>query len=210
MTASPVGTVVWRETGVAALIGGAAWVAFDLVDRLSSQDRMSCSSVYGYLQAGVDTVAFLAMVPTLIGLFVAYRRSGKGWFGVTAIIAAVGYAMAGISNILEHCFTGTITVPFPLLTGFAEASPWVIGLSLSFAVIPFTLALTRVWFLPNWLAWLLVMGSILSVARANQGGFIVFGASLIVLGIYLLTHRQEPMRDSDDARSAQPREKAEN
>ncbi len=195
MSASRYETVLRIGTGVASLIAGLAWVMRNVADRMSSQDYMACGSLYGYTVSAIETVAFLAMVPALIGLFVWYRRSGRGWLGVTAIIAAVGFAMAGIVNVLEHCFVGTITFPFPLFTGFAEPSPYVLGMLLAFFVIPFALALTRVSFVPTWSAWLLVIGTISFFAVNQQGGSVLLGGSLAILGTYLLTHDVPPLEN---------------
>ena len=181
---------IWRGTGIAALVAGFAWVAFVIGGRLSSEDYMACASTYGRAMNTSETIAYLALVPALLGLFAAYRRSGDRWLAVTAPIAAAGFVMAGVTNLLEHCFVGSpIALPLPLFAGFSESSPYILGLLLTWFFLPFALALTRVSWIPTWSAWVLVIGFISFWAANSQGGSTVFGVSWMILGFYLVTHQ---------------------
>ncbi len=180
---------IWPGTGIAALVAGSAWVAFVVGGRLSSEDYMACASTFGRAMNAVETIAYLALIPALLGLYAAYRRSGNSWLAVTGPIAAVGFAMAGVTNLMEHCFVSSIALPLPLFRGFSEPSPYILGLLLTWFFLPFTLALTRVSWIPTWSAWGLVIGFISFWAANSQGGAVILGAAWIILGAYLVAHR---------------------
>lgn len=175
---------VWRRgTAGAAFVAGLGWVAKDLGGRLSPDpDYWDCKSSYDYALNATDTVAFLLLVPALIGLFGAYRASTGAKVGVAALGSAAGFGVAGIANLLEHCAGLEVL-------GLA----YVIGVMLGMLLLLiFALALTRERFVPRPSSWLLVVGTAAGLLTANQGGLILFGVVWMVLAYVLVFRRPSP------------------
>jgi len=164
---------LWMITGTSAIVAGLAWVAKDIGPRVSPDpDYWNCNSSYDYLLNGVDTVAFLVLGLALFGLYKIFRSAMGKTRGVPGLVAASGFGVAGLANLLEHC-AGLEAL------GFA----YVIGLMLGMLLlVAFGVALTRVG-LPSWCTWLLVLGTVLGVLFAEQGGLIAFGLSWFAFGV---------------------------
>jgi hypothetical protein len=65
-------------TDWAASLAGLGWIAKDLGGRLSPDpDYWDCNSSYDYALNTIDTIAFILLVPALVGLFRAYRASAQ-------------------------------------------------------------------------------------------------------------------------------------
>jgi hypothetical protein len=133
-----------RVLAGAASLAGLGWVAKDLGSRLSSDpDYWDCNSSYDYALNAIDTIAFVLLVPVLVGLFRAYRTSTQARVGVAALGSAAGFGVAGIANLLEHC-AGMDAL------GFA----YVIGAMVGFLLLlVFAVALTPVAPHPNLGQW---------------------------------------------------------
>jgi hypothetical protein len=175
----------WSGTGAAAFGAGLGWVAKDLGGRFSPDpDYWNCNSSYDYLLNATDTIAFLLLVPALIGLFRACRSSTGTRHGPTAQGSAAGFGIAGIANVLEHC-AGLEVLGFAYVTGL------MVGVVL---LLVFAWGLTRMDFLPTLSSWLLVMGTAAALLLANQGGFTVFGAAWIIMGSVLARGASQEQR----------------
>jgi hypothetical protein len=160
-------------TGWAAILAGFGWIAKDIGGRLSPDpDYWDCNSSYDYALNAIDTMAFILLVPAVVGLFRAYRASEQTRIGVAALGSAAGFGVAGIANLLEHC-AGMDAL------GFA----YVIGAMIGFLLLLiFAVALTRVRLMPTWASRLLVVGTAAGLLLANQVGLVVFGLVWVVLG----------------------------
>ena len=167
---------LWMITGTSAIVAGLAWVAKDIGPRVSpDHDYWNCNSSYDYLLNGVDTVAFLVLGLALFGLYKIFRSAMGKTRGVFGLVAASGFGVAGLANLLEHC-AGLEAL------GFA----YVIGLMLGMLLlVAFGVMLTRVG-LPSWCTWFLVLGTVLGVLFAEQGGLIAFGLSWFAFGLALI------------------------
>jgi hypothetical protein len=163
----------------AASLAGLGWIAKDIGGRLSPDpDYWDCNSTYDYALNTIDTIAFILLVPALVGLFRAYRASAQTRIGAAALGSAAGFGVAGIANLLEHCAGMDVL-------GFA----YVIGAMVGFlALLVFAVALTRVHLIPTWAGWLLLVGITAGLLGANQGGLVVFGLAWVVLGSVLYRH----------------------
>jgi hypothetical protein len=62
-----------------------------------------CNSSYDYVLNGIDTVAFLALALTVLGLAELYRSEIGGRNAVIGSVAATGFAAASLANLLENC-----------------------------------------------------------------------------------------------------------
>ena len=158
------------------MIAGFAWVAKDVGSRVSpDSDYWDCNSSYDYLLNAVDTVAFLILALTLLGLRALFRGpiGNKGaWFGAAS---AAGLGVAGLANLLEHC-AGLGALGLAYVMGLMLGMLFLIG---------FTLTLRRTPIAP-WLVWLLLLGSIMGILLANQGGLVVFGGAWLIFGVVLI------------------------
>jgi hypothetical protein len=162
-----------------SIFAGAAWVAKDIGGRISPDpDYWNCNSPYDYALNGIDVIAFLFVPTAILALRALYREDFSRTGVVLGYISAGGLAIAGVSNLLEHCAGAE-----PL--GFAYVIGLVLGMLL---LLPFELFLTRTE-LPVWGVVLLLLGTAAGIFFANQGGPTVFGASWIVLGVLLLQAR---------------------
>jgi hypothetical protein len=168
-------TRIWI-TGTTALLAGIAWLAKDVGGRVSPDpDYWDCNSSYDYVLNGIDTVAFLALGLTVLGLAELYRSEIGGRNALIGSVAATGFAAAGLANLLEHC------------AGLeALGLVYVVGLMLGMLLLAaFTLTL-RSATLASWVALLLLFGTVAALLFANQGGFVAFGGAWFVLGVVLL------------------------
>lgn len=162
-------------TGTSAVVAGLAWVAKDIGSRVSSDSGYwDCKSSYGYLLNGIDTVAFLVLGLALFGLHKIFR-SAMGGKAVIGLAAAAGFGVAGLANLLEHC-AGLDAL------GLAYVIGLVLGMLL---LVAFGVMLRRVE-LPSWCTWFLVLGTVLGVLFANQGGLIAFGLSWFAFGLVMI------------------------
>ncbi|HYN35713.1 MAG TPA: hypothetical protein VEV82_01945 [Actinomycetota bacterium] len=163
-------------TGTSALVAGLAWVAKDIGGRVpSDSDYWDCKSFYGYLLNGIDTVAFLALGLALLGLYKIFRSAMGGRRAAIGLVAAAGFGVAGFANLLEHC-AGLDAL------GFAYVIGLLLGLLL---LVAFGVFLRRVG-LPSWCTWFLVLGTVLGILFAEQGGLIAFGSSWFAFGLVLI------------------------
>jgi hypothetical protein len=169
-----------NATGWTGVIAGLGWIAKDIGGRLSPDpDYWDCNSSYDYALNAIDTIAFLFLVPALVGLARAYKASVKAKRGLVGLSSAAGFAIAGISNLLEHCAEMD-----------ALGFPYVIGALLGILLLLlFSLALTRMRFIASWASWLLVAGTASGLLFANQGGFIIFGLAWIAVGSVIISSR---------------------
>ncbi len=166
-----------------AIVAGLAWVAKDVGSRISPDpDYWDCNSAYDYALNAVDTLAFLSLGLALLGLHklfrdtIGHKRAGIG------VVAAAGFGVAGVANLLEHCAgLGAL--------GFAYVIGLILGLLLLFV---FGLALMRTP-IPTWCTGLLLIGTAAGILRAEQGGMIVFGCSWVLFGLVLF----RPLRLSE-------------
>jgi hypothetical protein len=165
-------------TSASAIIAGLAWIAKDLGSRISPDpDYWDCNSSYDYALNGIDTVAFLVLSLTLLGLYELFRpRLGRK--ALLGAVAGGGFAVAGVANLLEHCAALDSL-------GLAYVAGGMLGMLL---LVGFELALTRSQ-LPIWCTGLLLLGTAAGLLLANQGGLIVFGCSWIVFGCLLGLNR---------------------
>ena len=163
-------------TGTSAILAGLAWVAKHIGSWVSPDpDYWDCNSSSDYLRNGVDTVAFLALGVVLFGLYRIFRSVMGKTKAEIGLVAGAGFGVAGLANLLEHC-AGLDAL------GFA----YVIGLMLGMLLlIAFGVFLRRVG-LPSWCTWLLVLGTVLGVLFAEQGGLIAFGLSWLAFGLVLI------------------------
>lgn len=162
-------------TGTSAIVAGLAWVAKDIGSRVSSDSGYwDCKSPYGYLLNGIDTVAFLVLGLALFGLHKIFRSAMGERRAVIGLVAAAGFGVAGLANLLEHC------------AGLdALGLAYVIGLLLGMLpLVAFGVMLRRVG-LPSWCTWFLVLGTVLGVLFAEQGGLIAFGLSWFAFGLVI-------------------------
>jgi hypothetical protein len=91
-------------TGNTALLSGVAWFGKDIGGRVSPvPDYWDCNSSYDYVLNGIDTVAFLALALTVLGLAELYRSEIGGRDAVIGSVAATGFAAASLANLLENC-----------------------------------------------------------------------------------------------------------
>jgi hypothetical protein len=172
-------------TGWAAILAGLGWIAKDLGGRLSPDpDYWNCNSSYDYALNAADTVAFLFLVPALIGLLHSYSASTAPPLGFAAPGSAVGYGGAGVANLLEHCAGMDVL-------GFVYVIGSLLGIML---LLVFSVALTRARLLPSWTSWLLVGGTAAGLLFANQGGLVLFGLAWVVVGLVVLNHQSPPKR----------------
>jgi hypothetical protein len=163
-------------TGASASVAGLAWIAKDIGSRASlDSDYWNCNSSYDYLLNGIDTVAFLALGLALFGLHKIFRSAIGERKAVIGLVAAAGFGIAGLANLLEHCAGLDVL-------GFA----YVIGLLLGMLLlIAFGVILRRVG-LPSWCTRFLVLGTVLGVLFNNQGGLIAFGLTWFAFGLVLI------------------------
>jgi hypothetical protein len=163
-------------TGATALLAGSAWVAKDIGGRVSpDHDYWDCNSTYDYVLNGVDTVAFLALALTVLGLVELFRREiggRKPWIGS---LAAAGFAAAGLANLFEHC-AGLEALGFV----------YVVGLMLGMLLLAAFILSLRSATVASWVVWLLLVGTGAALLLANQGGFVAFGGAWLVLGVVLI------------------------
>jgi hypothetical protein len=162
-------------TGTAALFAGVAWIAKDIGGRVSPDpDYWDCNSSYDYVLNGVDTVAFLALGLTVLGLAELYRSEIGGRKALIGSLAAAGFAAAGLANLFEHC-AGLEALGFV----------YVVGLLGMLLLVAFVLAL-RSAAIASWVVWLLLFGTGAALLFANQDGFVAFGGAWFVFGVVLL------------------------
>lgn len=174
---------VWIATGTTSVLAGVAWVAKDIGGRVSPDpDYWDCNSSYDYVLNGIDTVAFLALGLTVLGLVELFRSEIGGKNALIGSVTAAGLASAGLANLFEHC-AGLEAL------GFVYVVILMLGMLLLAA---FTLTL-RSATIASWVVWLLLIGTVAAVLLANQGGLVAFGGAWLVLGVVLL---QRSNRDS--------------
>ncbi len=163
-------------TGTSAIFAGLAWVAKHIGSRVSPDpDYWDCNSSSDYLLNGVDTVAFLSLGVVLFGLYRIFRSVMSKTKAGIGLVAGAGFGVAGLANLLEHC------------AGLdALGLAYVIGLLLGMLLLTaFGVFLRRVG-LPSWCTWLLVLGTVLGILFAEQGGLIAFGLSWFAFGLVLI------------------------
>ena len=120
-------------------------------------------------------MAFLVLGLAVFGLYKIFRSPMGQTRGVFGLVAAAGFGVAGLANLLEHC------VGLEAL-GFA----YVIGLLLGMLLlVAFGVMLTRVG-LPSWCTWFLVLGTVLGIVVGEQGGLIAFGLTWFAFGLALV------------------------
>jgi hypothetical protein len=145
--------------------------------RLSRSRLLGLQLLYDYVLNGIDTVAFLALALTVLGLAELCRSEIGGRSALIGWVAATGFTAAGLANLLEHC-AGLEALGFV----------YVVGLMLGMVLLAaFTLAL-RSAMIASWVVWLLLVGTVAALLLANQGGLVAFGSVWLVLGVVLL-HR---------------------
>jgi hypothetical protein len=66
-------------------------------------DYWNCNSSYDYLLNGADTMAFLVLGLALFGLYKIFRSAMGKTRAVFGLVAAAGFGVAGLANLLEHC-----------------------------------------------------------------------------------------------------------
>ncbi|MEO8476970.1 MAG: hypothetical protein ABI572_07945 [Actinomycetota bacterium] len=173
---------VWRGTGALSIAAGVAWVVFDARERFSFSNDWSCDSTNGYLMNAVDTIAMLGLASVLLSLFFAFRADARRWLSLPALSAALGFAIAGTVNLIEHCVVSHMIESSPL-----GLPPYTLGGLIAIpSVILFALALTRVRGVPRWCAWTLVVGAVSFPLLGYGGGILIFGLAWVVFGAYLL------------------------
>lgn len=159
----------------AAIIAGAAWVAKGIGSHVASGDYWDCNSASDYAWNGIDTIAFLAVAFTILGLCNLFADAIDSKRAVVGVAGGICFGVAGIANLLEHC-AGLDKL------GFA----YVIGLMLGMVLLfLFSLALRRAP-IPTWPAGLLLVGTAAGTLLANQGGLVAFGCSWMLLGLVLV------------------------
>ena len=174
-------TRLWIVTSTAALFAGVAWFVKDIGGRVSPDpDYWDCNSSYDYVLNGVDTVAFLTLGLTVVGLAELCRSEIGGRYALIGSLAAAGFAAAGLANLFEHC-AGLDAL------GFVH----VVGLMLGMLLLArFVLALGSAT-IASWVVWLLLFGTGTALLFANQGGLVAFGGAWFVFGVVLLQRSNE-------------------
>ena len=168
-------------TGTSAVLAGLAWVAKDVGGRVSPDpDYWDCNSSYDYVLNGVDTVAFLTLALTLLGL----RRLFRNVIGKTSALlgtaASAGFLVAGLANLLEHC-ASLDALGFSYVIGLMLGMLLLVGLTLSLRRTP----------IARWLVWLLLLGAGAGILLFTQGGLVAFGGAWFVLGVVLIQTSKE-------------------
>ena len=173
-------------TAITALLAGIAWFAKGIGGGISPDpDYWDCNSSYDYVLNGIDTVAFLALALTTVGLAELYRSDIGSRKALIGSLSAAGLAAAGIANLLEHC------------AGLeALGLVYVVGLMLGMLLIAAFLLTLRSATIALWVVWMLFFGTLAALLFANQGGFVAFGVAWLVLGVVLL---QTPSRERSAA-----------
>lgn len=181
MSVSSPTTRIGIVTGTSAVLAGLAWVAKDVGGRASPDpDYWDCNSSYDYVLNGVDTIAFLTLGLTLLGLRWLFRNVIGKTSALLGTAAAAGFVIAGLANLLEHCAALDAL-------GFA----YVIGLMLGMLLlVGFTLSLRRTPIARS-LVWLLLLGAGAGILLFNQGGLVAFGGAWFVLGVVLIQKSKE-------------------
>lgn len=168
-------------TGTSAIVAGVAWVAKDVGSRVSPDpDYFNCNSSYDYVLNGVDTIAFLVLGLTLLGLRELFQSAIGERSTLIGAGAAAGLGVAGLANVLEHC------------AGLdALGLPYVMGLMLGMLLlVGFTLTLRRAP-IARWLVWLLLSSAGAGILLFNQGGLVAFGTAWFVFGLALFQRSKE-------------------
>jgi hypothetical protein len=157
-------------------LAGVAWIAKDIGGRITPDPNYwNCNSSYDYALNAIDAVAFLSLGVALLGLYMMLRAAIGKKKPLIAIVAAVSFGVAGVTNLFEHCAGLDVL-----------GILYVVGLMLGMLLLAaLGLLLTRVK-AANWVAGFLVVGTAAAILFSNQGGFILFGASWALLAIALL------------------------
>ena len=169
-----------RFGGVVSVLAGVLMIAHGLILILLHPHFWAASSFYDYLSIVLTSITFLALVGGLLGLHA--RQAGhcgklEGLEKISFFLAVLGATVAAVSNVAEDGFH------IPLMGWVFIASAFILLLGLLLLAIA-TLGANV---LPRWYGWTLLVGSLgllLNNLLAN-GGMILFGLTLIVLGYAL-------------------------
>jgi len=171
-------------------------MAKDVGGRVSPDpDYWDCNSSYDYVLNGVDTVAFLLLSLTVLGLAHVLRREIGPRAVFVGAAAAVAFGVAGIANLLEHCAAID-------RAGLAYVIGLMSGMSL---LVVFTVMLRRAP-IPAWSVLVLLLGTLSAILAVDEGGWLAFGIALLVFGVVFIQKLSSPApRNSSSRRQARSR-----
>ena len=171
---------VARFGGVVGVLAGVLMIAHGLILILLQPHFWAASSFSDYLSIALTSITFLALVGGLVGLHARQAgRCGKleGLEKISFFLAVLGATVAAVSNFAEDW----LHIP---LMGWV----FILGSYILFAgLLLLAIATIRAEVLPRWYGWTLLvglLGLLLNNLLAN-GGMILFGLTLIVLGYAL-------------------------
>jgi len=168
-----------RIVGTAAIAAGIAFIAGEVVNRVDPDiDFVACATNAAYLVNVIDLLKYGLIGSTLL-LFVWMLRDGLSRPArIVGQVAGVGFIVTGVANGIEHCAHMD-----------ALGLIYVIGILIGLlGTVAFGVLLARSRTVPPWTGWVLSIGVLAFLTKAQEGGAAVFGVALIAAGIRLVTN----------------------
>jgi hypothetical protein len=183
-----------RWGGLAALVGGAAWIVEGLLTLVGpEQGPEAVGSPYSYPSNVVFVIAFIGTLGGLVGLH-ALQAPSYGKIGRAGFVAAfVGVAFMLVAVVLSIVAAG-------LSIGVVD---WIFGIAFLVHLVGFVLygaATLQAKVLPRWGGVALIIALPVSIVLSGYGGNALFGLMWLALGYVLWSQRgatpEQPSRVS--------------
>ena len=167
-----------RIVGLVAVGAGVAFVAGEAVSRVEPDiDFVACATGVAYLINVIDLLKYGLMGITLLLLVWKLQDGLSRSARIVGRVAGIGFVVTGVANGIEHCAHMDAL-------GLVYVIGLLIGL-LGTAVFGVLLARSRA--VPPWMGWVLSIGVLGFLARGEEGGALVVGVALVVVGVRLVT-----------------------
>ena len=179
-----------RVSGLASILGGVLWIAAAIL--IASKPRGCIGDVCAFrsmrevspLGSSLILLALLLLMVGAVGLVIRARNAGRfGRLGRVGLVAcAVGTAVVVISSLIQALF---FRGDFPLMPYFFIPGGFV--LVLGFLLLGLAILWAKI--LPNWVAVLLIIGTLAMFGFNDQNAQVLlaipFGVAWIAVGYVL-------------------------
>jgi hypothetical protein len=167
-----------RTIGTAAIAAGIAFIAGEVVNRINPDiDFVVCATNAAYLVNVIDLLKYGLIGTTLLLLVWVLRDGLSRPTRIVGRVAGVGFIVTGVANGIEHCAHMD-----------ALGLIYVIGILIGLlGTAAFGVLLARSRTVPPWTGWVLSIGVLAFLTKAQEGGAAVFGVALIAVGVRMVT-----------------------